>query len=203
MSRPRSKSGARKFPPGPPARDRSSSFWISILTCPVVSIFSFHFAPTKQAKGKHTAKEEYTQANKDITNLKEEMSKTDLDDKVRADINSFLSSVAVAKVLTNRWKDLTNALKNCKMENHDAVLKEESPRAVVAAFAHEGKCLELLQKFRVSAPSNAPHTLTEAVNKLLHETLEIDWIKNPTVASTLWKEAEPYAKGPSDGTMPV
>jgi hypothetical protein len=117
-------------------------------------------------------------------------------------LTSFLSSVVVVQGLLNQCQLLTQTLKNCKQENLNAVLKKESPRAVVAGFAHEVQCLVLLQKFRVSDPPLAPQTLKEAVNKLLDEPMKMNFlINNPTEASTLWKEAKPYSNGPSDGTI--
>jgi hypothetical protein len=128
--------------------------------------------------------------------------KDDLDDKLTTNFNIFLLSVDFTRRLTEQYMALTNALKTRETESLEAVLKNKSPRAVVAGFAHEVQCLQLLQKFRVSAPSDVPQTLTEAVNKLFDETMKIGfWINNPTKASTLWNKAKPYAKGPSDGTI--
>jgi hypothetical protein len=117
-------------------------------------------------------------------------------------LTSFLSSVVVVQGQLNQCQLLTQTLKNCKQENLNAVLKKESPRAVVAGFAREVQCLVLLQKFRVSDPPLARQTLKEAVNKLLDEPMKMNFlINNPTEASTLWKEAKPYSNGPSDGTI--
>jgi hypothetical protein len=151
------------------------------------------------------ARKENTLAVKDHTTLVAEIYSKEFNESVRDAFHDFLVSSNFKNLLKDANGKLARHMKTCKADNLDAVLKKESPRVVVAGFAHEVRCLELLHKFQKFcdlAPSNALHSLMQAVKKLLNDAMAIKfWIEGPTRASTLWKEVEPYAERPSDGTI--